>query len=176
MAQGGIGQTALGQKSGVCGGVRPRLANLGVEYPQVHKTVLRGAKARQRIVLPSGGGEGEAIHPHAQVGKGEGGDGLGGENMYIVRPNMGVVGGMAGEGVVVAGGDAHRAGEARQGGGKCLHCLGVDGGGVKEVPRQQGQIHLSGHGQIPEGIQGAALFPAAALGLPGGRERKGVSR
>ena len=141
MAQGGVDHAAFFQGFGVDRPIGPRLPHLAVDAQQVRPAVLWRGKARQRVVLPVGSGEGAAVDHTAQLGQLYRPHLRRCKDMYIVRPIHRRIGRFLPVIVVVARGDEHRHGHVPQRLGQRPDGLGIDPLPIQQVAGEQHQVH-----------------------------------
>ena len=141
VAQGGIGRAGALQGTGVDGGVAARRTQLAVEAQQMKPPVRRRGKARQRVVLPVGGGEGAAVHGAVELGQHHPLQLRLCKDIYVVRPAVDGVGRPGVKIVVVARGDKHRHGHFPQGRRQRPDGLRVHPAPVQQVAGEQNQVH-----------------------------------
>ena len=136
--------------------------------------VRRGRKARQDLVRPLRGGEGRPVDHAPQLRQLHRLQGAAAEDVDVLRPGLPGVGAPGGKGIVVAGGDEHRAGQGGQGLPQPLQGLRIHPLPVEEIPGKQHHVHLPLPGQGGQAVQNFPALPPPLAGLLRGQAAEGA--
>ena len=175
MAQGQVVQPRGGDGGG---GNRAVFASspavhVAVEDHQLQPAVLRRGKAVQRAALPPGGRKGRAVDHGVLLRQLHGLNLAGAEDMYVLRPQLGRVGGAGGVAVVVARREEDRRADAPQGAGEGLDRLLIGGVPVQQVAGQENRLGPPVGAQVGQALQQLPLLRAPLGRLPGVQAVKG---